>query len=203
MRAALSLVGILVTLGIIAMIWKTTTLPMVQQSQATRVQAEQIAGFDETGARVTQTLSFKPVISQGKLLYLAVQWMRPRSSYRDFYGIAPGDMIEAIGPQSVRDIGDESLAKALAYEAYQRQWDLVVIRNNRRFVLPGDSALAATLLPGGAAPSAAAPGALTAAAPAAPQSAQPAAAQPSSDPQKTGNPLYDQLEAIRKYNEDK
>ncbi len=194
MRAMFGLVGVLVTIGVLAMIWSYNTVPIVQQSQVTRSQVEQIAGVDQSGARVTQTVVFQPITTQGKLMYLLVQWIRPRSSYGDFYGIAPGDIVETIGPQNVRDIGDEVLAKSLAYEAYQRQWDLVIIRNNKRFVLPRDSA-AAGQLPAPPAPSAATSGT--------PAAAAPTGAQPAPEPQKTGNPLYDQLNAIRKYNEDK
>lgn len=199
MRAGFGLVSILVTLGIIAILWRTTTLPTIQQSQSARSQAEQIAGIDESGARVSQTIFFQPVMSQGRLMYLLVQKMWPTSSYGAFYGIAAGDTIESIGPQTVRDIGDETTAKALAYEAYQRQWDLGIIRNNQKFVLPRDSALAAGQLPRPAVQTAAAPSA----APGTPPTATPPAAQPSPDSQKTGHPLYDQLNAIRNYNEEK
>lgn len=195
MRAMFGLVGILVTIGVLAMVWSYNTLPTVQQGQVARSQVEQIAGIDQSGARVTQTVVFRPITAQGKLMYLMVQWIRPSSSYGDFYGIVPGDIIETIGPQNVRDIGDEVLAKSLAYEAYQRQWDLVVIRNNKRFVLPRDSAVASGQLP--------APPAQPAAVPGTPAAAASAGAQPAPEPQKTGNPLYDQLNAIRKYNEEK
>ncbi len=199
MRAMFGLAGILVTIAVLAMVWSYNAVPTIQTGQTARIQAEQIAGFDQSGSRVTQTVVFQPIMSQGRLLYLAVQQIWPTSSYGSYYGIVAGDIIETIGPQSVRDIGDETTAKALAYEAYQRQWDLVIIRNNRRFVLPRDAALAAGQLP--APPVQPAP-ASPAGAPG-PAGTPPAGAQPPSEPQKSGNPLYDQLESIRKYNEEK
>lgn len=206
MRAGFGLVSLLVTLGIIAILWRTTTIPTLQQGMHARSEAEQIAGIDQSGVRVTKTVVFQPVVSQGRLLGLQVQTMQPGSSYGSFYGIAPGDVIETIGPQTVRDIGDEETAKALAYEAYQRQWDLGIIRNNRKYVLPGDAAMAANPLPSPAAQTAAganaAPGVQAAANSPAAQPGQ-AAGQPAADPQKTGSPLYDQLNAIRNYNQEK
>jgi hypothetical protein len=198
MRVMFGLSGILVSIAVLAMAWSYYAVPTIQTGQTARIQAEQIAGFDQSGSRVTQTVVFQPIMSQGRLLYLLVQQIWPSSSYGSYYGIVAGDMIETIGPQSVRDIGDETMAKALAYEAYQRQWDLVIIRNERKFVLPRDAAPAAGQLPLPARPASASPAAASP-----PGTMPPAGTRPSPEPQKTGNPLYDQLEAIRKYNQEK
>lgn len=210
MRAIFGLVGILVVCGVIAAIWAFAYLPYTQQvvksGNTAQQQAKQTAGIDEMGGRVSQTIVFTPIEMQGKLRYLMVQSMQPNNSYAKYYGIFPGDLIETIGPQNVRDIDDEGMAKALAVEAYQRKWDLVIMRTNKRFTLPRDSAAAAALLPGAAQPPTPVAGtpAGVAAQPAGMQPAQPLQpaqpAQPAPEPADTkvrGNPLYDQLEAIR------
>ena len=172
MRAFFGLIGILVTIGVIAMIWAYAVLPyntiVIQKGQAAQQQAQQIAGFDELGGRVTQHVSFEPIYVGGKLRSLRVTRIQPGSSYGDYYGLAVDDVIEEIGPQTVRDIGEDGMARDLAYEAYQRQWDLVVVRSGQRFVLPRDAAQAATLLPSPAQPLAVQPAAPPAGRPARP-----------------------------------
>lgn len=207
MRAAFGLVGILAFLVAIILIWHFAYLPYTQtvlkSGKSAREQVEQMAGVDTTvGGRVSDNVKFEPVMAGSKLRGLQVKSIALGSSYQSHYGILLNDVIEQVGPQTVRDIDDAEMAKALAYEAYQRQWELGVIRNGQHLMLPQPKQVVSPLTP--AAPGMpAAPGtpAATPGQAAAPANGQPGqAAQPVKQPEKPyQSPLNRQLDAITNY----
>ena len=74
------------------------TQQVVSKGQSAQAAAQQIAGVDSSGGRVSQRVSFVPVMQGNRLKALQVQTVIPSSSYQSFYGIMAGDEIEAIGP---------------------------------------------------------------------------------------------------------
>lgn len=209
MRAAFGLIGILGFLVAIILIWYFAYLPYTQQvltsGKSAQQQAEQLAGVDSNlGGRVTENIKFEPVMAANKVRGLQVKSISLGSSYQSHYGILVGDVIDVIGPQSVRDYDDAEMAKAMAYEAYQRQWDLGVIRNGQHLTLPlPKQAVKSPLAP--AAPSAPGTPAAAAGQAAAPANAQPGQpgqpAQPAQPAQQKPYeaPLQRQLNAITNY----
>lgn len=147
MRAVFGLVGLLITVGVIVLVMKYAFLPHTEQvatsGREAREEARQIAGVSQTGGRVADSVKFEPFEEGSRLTGLRVAAVIPGTSYQSFYGLELGDIIDQIGPQFVRDIGDTGLAESLAYEAYQRQWELGVRRNMRRYMLPSQRELAA------------------------------------------------------------
>lgn len=202
--------GILGLLGLlIAMVlfFSYSYLPYTQQvvtsGKSAQERAEQMAGHDSAiGGRVTDQVKFEPVMTGSRLMAIRVRSIAPGSSYQQHFGIQPNDIIERIGPQTVRDIGEEEMANDLAVEAYQRQWDLAIVRNGRRFTLPQDAAAAAQF----ASPQVITPGQpnpqQTVQQPAAgvPSPQQPAQPAPPRNPNNDGSsPLQRQLDAITNY----
>ena len=117
MRFAFGLAGILITLGVIVMIMHYAYLPETQQVISSGNQArevvQQIAGVDtNVGGRVSDNITLEPAYAGSRLIGITVKTVVAGSSFATFYGIRNGDLIDQIGPQSVRDIGDAELAKA-------------------------------------------------------------------------------------------
>ena len=144
MRAAFGLVSILGVLIAAIYFMSSAYLPYVQkvgeQGHAAQTRVEQIAGIDPTlGGKVSQHLAFSPVERGGKLYGLNVTTSDPGAIYTRYYGLEVNDVIVEVGPQVVRDM-DEQTAEALALEAYQRKWELGVVRNGQRLMLPQSSA---------------------------------------------------------------
>lgn len=208
---AFGILGVLGLLVAMVLFFSYAYLPYTQQvvssGQTASSQAEQMAGLDSTvGGRVTDHLKLDPVVSGNRLMAMQVRSITPGSSYQKYFGVMANDRIEQIGPQTVRDIGDEGMAQALAVEAYQRKWDLVIVRNGQRFTLPQDAAAAAAVANAQvitpAAPQQPAPqqpaGQVAQPAPGAQpgQPAQPAPKNPNSD---GSTPLQRQLDAITNY----
>lgn len=200
MRAIFGLVGLLGVLIAVIMFWNYAYLPHTQQvlksGRSAQEQAQQMAGIDSnlTG-RVSDHVRLEPVLSGGKLRGLLVKSIAVGSSYQTHYGLQANDVIDQIGPQMVRDFDDSEMATIMAYEAYQRQWELGVMRNNKHLTLPlpaGTLPPTVTTPPTPAAPTAQAPQAPT------PQpSQQPPTQAPPQQPEPYQNPLYRQLNAIK------
>lgn len=195
MRAAFGLVSLLVCALIIAYVYSQYTAQVASSGMQGRQQAEQIAGVDSNlGGRTSDHISLDAYYQGSKLQSMQVKRITPGSSYQTYYGLQANDYIDQIGPQTVRDIADPEMAKALAIEAYQRKWDLGIWRNGRHFMLPDQKAMAA---PAGTA--SVVPGIAPNAVPPAP--GQPAA-QPAGQPAQPVkqapyvSPLQRQLDAI-------
>lgn len=198
MRAIFGLVGVLgflVAAVIVMNTYLSHTQVVLKAGGDAREQAEQIAGIDtNAGGRVSDNVKLESYAVGGKLRGLKVISITPGSSYQTHYGIQPNDIITRIGPQTVRDIDDGGMAIALAYEAYQRQWDLEVQRGNQTLTLPQQKSAMPVVpaTPTNATPQA--PGQQTAQQPGQ-QPAQPA--QPAKPQEPYRSPLYRQLDAIQ------
>jgi hypothetical protein len=200
MRYVFGLGGILITLGIIVWLLAAPggpgdyTVTVLKKGQEAQEQARTLAGVDDTGMRVSESVVLDPVMSGSRLTALTVTSIVPGGPMQARMGLAAGDKIVEVGPQRVRDIDDPEMAKAQVYEATQRSWKLVIERNGAKFEMPGAIPLDAS---GNAVPAAAA----TPPPPQAPVSAnnvaspQPANPTPAQAPPKRSS-IYDQVNAI-------
>ena len=143
MRMMFGLVGLLVTFAIIAWIWGFVAHPAdtARKGNEVRSTAAQIAGVSaQTGMPATASARFTPRESSGRVDGLIVETLVPGGPMEAHFGLMPDDVILEIGPNGkVRDIamsGGPEMASALAYEAFQRQWQLVVLRGADRLTLP-------------------------------------------------------------------
>lgn len=187
MRLAFGLVGLLVTVAVLAYVWSFYTAQVATSGSQARQVAEQIAGVESSGlgGRASDWLKLTDYSPNGTLQGITVTQVAAGSSMQTYYGVQAGDRIVNVGPQSVKDIADAELAKSLIAEAYQRQWVLVVMRGGERLQLPQS--------PKASLPLTAPPAANSMAAPAAAPSNRPAAPPP----QSQGSSLQRQLDLIR------
>jgi len=129
--AGLTLVGLLVVIGIIALIQHVYTLPMVRQGQNVRQQAQQLAGQDQTGMRHTESITFSPAGDGRRFQGLKVDTVVAGGPMNAHFGLLPGDVVTGI--VGMPDLGfisgdDPDTAAALVLEAYQRSQSLIVER---------------------------------------------------------------------------
>jgi hypothetical protein len=176
MRGIFGLAAILVTIGVIAWIWGSITLPQTRTALNVQKQVEPqvnvISGKSADGRiRLDESLSLK--ITNGAA---EVTFVMPTGPAATYYGLKVGDRINEIGPLSVRDMmhsGGE--AKDYLTDNYSKQGTITVTRDGQRLTLPQ---------PGGATPP-----------PAPAPAAQPAGA--SNGNKSGGDPLQGQLDAIQ------
>ncbi len=151
--AGFGLVAFMIAIAISLWMWGSYTAEVSHYGTQAQKQAEQFSGRDENGRPASQSISLKPEVQNGRLKYVLVDDIDPVGAYGKWFHLKENDQIIAVGPMGeVRD-QDAEMATALIQEAYQRQWNLTVIRGGKKMVLPaGDviddgTSLAATATP--------------------------------------------------------
>lgn len=140
----LSLVGLLVVIGIIALLARFYTIPVVQRGQGMRQQAQQFAGQNASGIRHTESISFTPAGSGRRFQGLLVDSVVVGGPMNEHFGLLPGDIVTGI--VGMPELGflagdDPETAAALVLEAYQRSQSLIVNRPEIGTIqLPRDAA---------------------------------------------------------------
>ena len=161
MRMAFGIVGILGAL--VAIVWimsytlggTETTLKVGKQKKQ---EVRQIAGYDESGVRATDTVKLAAETSSGKLTGVLVTNVTPGGAMEKHYGLKRNDSIVEIAMGGgaltpVKEMGSADEAKDALLTAYQNSQPIVIVRDEKRITLPLESALSATR-PAKAAPTA-------------------------------------------------
>jgi hypothetical protein len=146
MRAGIGILSVLITVAIILFVsfsgpgggYVTTVVSKGQNAQS---QAQQLSGRDDNGMTAEQSIMLEENAAGGRLHGLVVKAIMPMGPMATTYGLVKGDEITEVGPMRVRDENNGDLMKSLTYEAYQRNWPLVIIRNGQELKLSPNSPL--------------------------------------------------------------
>jgi C-terminal processing protease CtpA/Prc len=127
---AFGLVGVLVTLGVIIMIMHSYTLPAAKQAIKTKQRVESQFGSNtpEGMEDAKNSIVLDDVMRGGHFTGLLVKSITPGGPMATAFGLAPGDVITAIGGMRLRDNDDPELARAQLFEAKMRRQPLTVTR---------------------------------------------------------------------------
>jgi hypothetical protein len=138
MKMAFGLVSLLVTIGIIALLMSNVSIPIIQAGNETRKDAQQIAGLDPSGVPAHEFFKVSEVrTSGGRFEGIQVTSVDPRGALPKYYGLMVGDVIVGANNMKFEDVGmaEAPAAKNWVLDAYQKQWDLNVIRNGQKITL--------------------------------------------------------------------
>jgi C-terminal processing protease CtpA/Prc len=140
MRAGFGLVAILVTLGVIIVIWSNYTLPVAKQAIQTKKKVEEQFSMNtpEGYADAQASITLDDAMRGTKFDGLTVTAIVPGGAMNKTFGLLAGDQIVAIGGQRLRDppYDDPEMARATLFEAKLRQQALTVVRNGQEIQLP-------------------------------------------------------------------
>jgi C-terminal processing protease CtpA/Prc len=140
MRAGFGLVAILVTLGVIIVIWSNYTLPVAKQAIQTKKKVEEQFSMNtpEGYADAQASITLDDATRGTKFDGLTVTAIVPGGAMSKTFGLLAGDQIVAIGGQRLRDppYDDPEMARATLFEAKLRQQALTVVRNGQEIQLP-------------------------------------------------------------------
>src|SRR5262245_35832957 len=131
MRAAFSLVSLLVVTFIILWLWTKNTSEVARQSKPAMEQAHQMAGEDTEGMKAKDSIKLDPMEHNGKLTGMMVDKITAGGPMQKYFGLQRDDLIVAVGPLEMRDY-DAEMARSLILEAYQRKQELAVMRDGER-----------------------------------------------------------------------
>jgi hypothetical protein len=146
MRMAFGLVGLLVTVGVIAWLMYAIEAPDIQASHAVQQQAEtlvnQLNAQDANGVKVEDAYKvFADSRDDGKLQDLQVTQVMPGGPMDVKYGLKPNDVIiAAIDGHTVRTdlngLNSEQEGKDAIRDAYTTDGQLIVQRGDQKLTLP-------------------------------------------------------------------
>ena len=154
MRGTVGLVGLLLTLGLVLMIFKYFEAPTLEKGKEAQDQVQQISGRGQDGKSVMDSFKMEPQLQNGRLNSLLVTEVTPGGAVDDYYGMKKGDRITFITNQAgLTKIGDASnddpeLAKIQVQQAFQGSLPIVVTRGGNSLTLPAPAA--AQVVPGAA-----------------------------------------------------
>jgi hypothetical protein len=149
------LVGLLIVVFFIVWMQAESASTVIPAGNEARQAAEQIAGRDQNGKPISQTITLEPVYRGGQLQAMAVSALDANGPMSTYFGLKVGDQITQVGPLEVSGMNDAGLAKAEVDEAYQKMMPLVVTRDGQKVKLPAASPPAASVNQQGPAPAAA------------------------------------------------
>jgi hypothetical protein len=143
MRGMFGLVGLLVTVAVIAVIFVKMEAPVATQGRKAQDQAQQISGHGDDGRAMTDSFKTEPQEQGGKLKALLVTEVTSGGAADDYYGLKKGDVVTSIemphlGWQKISDslTNDATMSKINIQEAYQAAMHIVVMRNGKQITLP-------------------------------------------------------------------
>lgn len=140
MKAALGVVGLLgllITVAIMMQLFATNAKTVTEAGKVARTQAEQIAGVGAEGMRAKDSIRLDPMEKNGRITAVLVENIVAGGPMEKYFGLKESDSIIAVGPLDMKD-QDGEMAKALIWEAYQRQQELTVVRDGQKLILPRD-----------------------------------------------------------------
>jgi hypothetical protein len=147
MRMAFGIAAFLVCIGVIVWIMSAIWLPSAKQSldvkKKIEPQVQQMAGRDVTGRPVSETIKLDVDRSNGRVNGFIVTSIVADGALAQFYGLKRGDSIVEIGPQTAKEIDQVDAAKDYITDAFQRQSEIVVIRDGTKLTLPAKTAAGA------------------------------------------------------------
>lgn len=142
MRMAFGLVGLLVTIAIIAVLWSKSAKTSVDTYQKVQPIVSQIAGRDANGNNIEATYAdFPDMRSDGKLQDLQITQLAPDSPLAQYFGLQKDDVVIAgIDGHGVRTdlngLNDERDGKDAIWDAYTQSGQLIVQRGDQTLTLP-------------------------------------------------------------------
>jgi hypothetical protein len=139
------LVGLLITVAIMAKLWSDDIPVTIQADKQAQQQVEQIAGVTPDGSRVEDTYDLKPQMRpDGRLGALIVTRLAPNSPLAAYFGLQLNDQIVSAGYSgvlfNVTDVPDTETAELNVRDAYARSGQLIVMRNGQKLTLPAPHA---------------------------------------------------------------
>jgi hypothetical protein len=135
--AGLGLVAFLICIAITMWMWGSYTSEVVKYSKPAEEQARQIAGYDDKGKPVMQSVRLMAEEDNGKVRHMRVDMLRTGGAMEKYFHLEVDDQIIAAGPLNFWEYGyDEEMARALIQTEYQKKGQITVLRNGKKMILP-------------------------------------------------------------------
>jgi len=141
MRAGIGLLSLLIGVAIILYISIGTKshpgydATVLEKGKKASQEASQISGRTADNVPIADTIQLDEVDAGGQFRRLKVLSITPDTPMETMYKLKVGDEITRVGDLGVSDNNDAGLGKALVYDAYRQNQNLVVIRDGQEMTL--------------------------------------------------------------------
>ena len=136
MRVGFLLLGLIVTVGIMMILFRTYEAPEIVVGEHAQQQAQQIAGRDANGAPAMDSYSAEEYAPGGSFKGIKITHLIDGGPMQTYYGLKVGDVVLQIKGNDVTVFNDYSMAKAELDQAYQESAPLLVQRGTQQISLP-------------------------------------------------------------------
>src|SRR5437868_2326583 len=133
--AGFGLVAFMIAIAISLWMWATYTKEVAHYGTRAENQAKQFSGHDKDGRDASKSVTLASEVQNGKVKYVLVEAINPNGALADYFHLQHNDAIIIAGPMDLRG-QDAEMAEALIADSYRNQWELTVLRNGKRIVLP-------------------------------------------------------------------
>ena len=135
MKGAFGLVALMITMFIVAYLWSTHTAQVVQTAKPVQERAQQWSGRDESGMRASDSIKMEAEERNGSTRFVTVTDIIAAGPMEKYYGLKVGDKITHTGSTHL-SVFDGEMARLQVLDAYQRQYELKIIRDGQEMTLP-------------------------------------------------------------------
>jgi S1-C subfamily serine protease len=139
MRGMFGLVSLLVVVAIMALLFKSYSIPMAKKGKKVTDQVRQLSGRSQDNTPADRSIKLDAEPDNGPLKDMIVLEVTPGGAMDKFYGLQVGDKITAINGNDIRLISnnDFEMAKAqLVQEGFEKLAPITVLRNGETIQLP-------------------------------------------------------------------
>lgn len=138
----LSLVGLLISVAILAYVWATHTAVVAKTAKDINGPVNQIAGRGEDGRDAMESITLSPGNVGGHLRSLVVDSIVAGGAMDKVYGLKPKDQILEMGDYAVETNDDFGTATAILLEKYRAGVPLKVRRAGQEIMLAPEHSVA-------------------------------------------------------------
>lgn len=142
MRAAFSLVGLMIGVFILVYVWSQNAAVVTTASKDARSDAQQFAGRDEDGAPAKDSIKFDAFLNtNGTVKGILVTDVTSGGAMEKYYGLKRGDVIVSAGQMDLRGQDQDMAVALILQEGYQKKGELRVRRGLKEMMLPSGQVL--------------------------------------------------------------
>jgi S1-C subfamily serine protease len=139
MRGIFGLVSLLVVVAIMAVMFKTYSIPVAKRGKKVQDQVRQLSGRSEDNTPADRSIKPDAEPGGGPLKDMVVLEVTAGGAMDKYYGLQVGDKITAINGTDIRSLSNDDfeMAKAqLVQEGFEKRAPITVIRNGDTMQLP-------------------------------------------------------------------
>jgi C-terminal processing protease CtpA/Prc len=147
MRAGFLILSLLIVVGIMLMLYRTSVIPTAEVGKQTQDVAQQMSGHDANGQAAMNSFKCEEFDQGNQFRGIKITDVTAGGAMDTAYGLKVGDVVLQIGEDDVTMFGGYDMAKGLLQQAYQENHPLVVLRDGNKTTLTPNGPMNALNIP--------------------------------------------------------